>query len=472
MSVNKNDVQGDVWSKGFAKFNETYYFFSIADQKQKIFSQCLKKLAAQSGDASLITSISQAQKDRETADAANARHDKALLSNALIAFTRTGLEAIQSALPNRPLNPGVLKNTDPAFHAGMAAKSETDSLSDPDFTQWDPLFKSKSTPIHGLLKIAGSDADEVNKKLQAILKVLQHGTVTLDVKGISPPNTVESRIDGAVKPKGFNLDGKIVDLNGKELFGFEDGISQPLIQGIDTLETAVPSVANMNTDAEVIILSNKSNKSTSVDRPVWTNNRTFLVFRKLEQDKKAFNELIEKWKQNGLSSKEQMGAKLIGRWESGAPIVDFSTQDISDPALAKKLNTFNYIGDEGNLCPLAAHIRKTNPRTNDSFTRRARIVRNGIPYGSEFTEKPLDKRGLLFACYQSHIESGFKFIQETWSNNESFPRTETGHDPIIGHLNVTIGGTKMNFDELVTLKGGEYFFVPSISALQTTLGQA
>lgn len=96
MVVDKNDIQGDVWSKGFLKHNETYYFFSIADQKQKIFSQCLKKLAAQVGDASLITSLTQAQKDRDKAGEARALNQIAIISNAMIAFTRIGLDVVSS----------------------------------------------------------------------------------------------------------------------------------------------------------------------------------------------------------------------------------------------------------------------------------------------------------------------------------------------------------------------------------------
>jgi len=74
------------------------------------------------------------------------------------------------------------------------------ALNDPPVGSWDSLFKE--TTIHGVLKVAGSDAGQVETKLQAILKVLQHGTVTLDVVG-TPPATVNSRIDGHTRPKPF-----------------------------------------------------------------------------------------------------------------------------------------------------------------------------------------------------------------------------------------------------------------------------
>ena len=67
-------------------------------------------------------------------------------------------------------------------------------------------------------------------------------------------------------------------------------------------------------------------------------------------------------------------------------------------------------------------------------------------------------------------------MQSSWSNSETFPSGTTGHDPIIGqtgegNLKTEItdqNGQKRNveFKQLVTLKGGEYFFAPSINAMK------
>jgi deferrochelatase/peroxidase EfeB len=92
------------------------------------------------------------------------------------------------------------------------------------------------------------------------------------------------------------------------------------------------------------------------------------------------------------------------------------------------------------------------------------------------------QRGLLFACYQAHIEHGFQFIQMSWCNNDGFPQGGSGLDPIIGQTKtdrvpvmMTLNGDTTKrapvFPDLVTFKGGEYFFVPSIEALKTVLGQ-
>jgi Dyp-type peroxidase family len=139
------------------------------------------------------------------------------------------------------------------------------------------------------------------------------------------------------------------------------------------------------------------------------------------------------------------------------------------------------------ICPLAAHIRKMNPRDPAlGFAINARIIRNGIPYGSEFSDDPKGRRGLLFACYQSSIDNGFRFLQKAWANKDDFPAKGAGFDAFIaqrpnnGKLtcafedkdNKIITPGLGEFSRLVTMKGGEYFFVPSISALTSTLGSA
>jgi hypothetical protein len=75
-----------------------------------------------------------------------------------------------------------------------------------------------------------------------------------------------------------------------------------------------------------------------------------------------------------------------------------------------------------------------------------------------------------------------------WVNNPEFPggTIDAGYDPFIAQPpngkqlqttlfdkndNVITPGLG-NFPKLVTMKGGEYFFVPSISALSGELGSA
>jgi Dyp-type peroxidase family len=166
--------------------------------------------------------------------------------------------------------------------------------------------------------------------------------------------------------------------------------------------------------------------------------------------------------------------------------------------------------------------------TNENDTQTHRILRRGIPFGaaSDSTpnypirdvrdERPEDTeltsgRGLLFLAYQTSIVEQFEFITQTWVNNPDFkepkgpPPTDPptplgdikdqggGHDPIIGQNNTpgedrvrtftvtlqdpntdarsavrvsTAGIANVENRDWVIPTGGEYFFAPSIDALQ------
>jgi len=94
-------IQGDIWSKGFPKFNETYYLFSIATgvENAKAFAQCLRTLATH--QPPLISNLNKAKEDQRkvAAELANARKESRArntipVPNALIAFTGKGLEVV------------------------------------------------------------------------------------------------------------------------------------------------------------------------------------------------------------------------------------------------------------------------------------------------------------------------------------------------------------------------------------------
>jgi deferrochelatase/peroxidase EfeB len=149
-------------------------------------------------------------------------------------------------------------------------------------------------------------------------------------------------------------------------------------------------------------------------------------------------------------------------------------------------------------CPFHAHVRKVNPRGTTPLTsfdkeRQKRIVRRGIPYGkpmpgvaagAETNADPKAARGLLFLCFQHDIDDQWEFIQRTWVDNPIFPKgilfqQDTGDDPLIGQDadeaqrwpkawgKKDAGKKAFNFESAVTLKGGEYFFAPSLPFLRS-----
>jgi Dyp-type peroxidase family len=117
-----------------------------------------------------------------------------------------------------------------------------------------------------------------------------------------------------------------------------------------------------------------------------------------------------------------LGARFVGRWKSGAPIARADKEDnlelARDPL---KNNAFTFDHKSQVICPFAAHIRKMNPRGDipEKDIGLRRIMRRGIPYGPEITDREkltsetAFERGLLFVCYQSRIERGFEFLQRS-----------------------------------------------------------
>ena len=105
-------------------------------------------------------------------------------------------------------------------------------------------------------------------------------------------------------------------------FGFEDAISQPLLDGIDKQETIRADPA-MKTSQNVITIVEPERKEKT--RPSWMKDGSFFVFRKLEQDVSTFDKFCNDiWQSVGYDSAEQCGAKLMGRWKNGTSS-NFST---------------------------------------------------------------------------------------------------------------------------------------------------
>ncbi len=211
---------------------------------------------------------------------------------------------------------------------------------------------------------------------------------------------------------------------------------------------------------------------------------SYLVFRKLEQNVRAFKRCgYNLARALGLTGKdaERAGALAVGRFEDGTPVV-------LQPTDGWPTNSFTYAKDpHGAKCPLQAHIRKVNPRQQGI----PRIVRRGITYGERekgpkdnpsLAELPIDGVGLLFMCYQKNIAKQFEFLQYALANNPRFPgKQEPGIDTLIGQPGGSGVGqhtwpaqwkdrherhTPFDFHGFVTLKGGEYFFAPSIYFLK------
>ncbi len=298
------------------------------------------------------------------------------------------------------------------------------------------------------------------------------------------------------------------DEPGHEHFGFRDGISQPGVRGYTAQENPAnpdqgvpgqdllwPGEFVLGYPRQAGVGGGKSAGPIATAGPSWTVNGSFLVFRRLAQDVAGFRTFMrEAAKAQGISE-DLMGAKIVGRYKSGAPL-EVTGNLASDPGFAKpelvadtSINNFEYGDDpDGKVVPLASHIRKTYPRDEptrdggEEDTQTHRIMRRGIPYGGSLsgTASPAEAgaafpndRGLLFLCYQTSIARQFEFIQRRWVNDPDFPRPGAGHDPVMSqvdgqrsfNLPTSRAGHIQLMQRFVTTTGGGYFFQPSISAL-------
>ncbi len=253
-------------------------------------------------------------------------------------------------------------------------------------------------------------------------------------------------------------------------------------------------------------------------------NGTYLVMRQLEQDVRGFWNFLHEQTGGNAADAAQLGAKMVGRTRAGEPLVSIQAEPIAgtDPRTVTQ-NQFTYENDPvGARCPFGAHVRRTNPRNNDfpgprpgmlrkviimlgfgpkefyndltSSVRFHRILRRGREYGSELLPEDAlqpappneSPRGLHFICLNANISRQFEFLQNAWIANTKFSGVTGESDPLLGTResiqgcpvtgNFTIPGDGKlrrrvsGLPQFVTVRGGGYFFLPSLRALRYFAG--
>ena len=272
----------------------------------------------------------------------------------------------------------------------------------------------------------------------------------------------------------------------REHFGFHDGIGQPSIEGGLVNEPGMGVPASGDTWRPLkpgeFLLGYTPEREAPPLPPTLVDlcfNGTYVVFRKLKQDVAAFRTFVREasliaFGSDSQDAQERLAANLVGRWRSGAPLALFPEQD---PGIAN--NDFRYRSDPlGERCPIGAHIRRTNPRDalgNDTHVPFHRILRRGLTYGPPFDEEPDADRGLVFLAINADIEAQFEFVQEQWINKGEFAGLSTDErDPIAGANadgqftlpSATSSPFIFGLTQFVTTRGGGYFLMPGIRALE------
>jgi Dyp-type peroxidase family len=338
---------------------------------------------------------------------------------------------------------------DPAFRRGMRAAATRRALTDPDVSAWEQPYRS---PIHAIVIVADKTAEAMQVRRAAVRR----------------------RLPGSVTVLGTERGRPVADgFRDREHFGYVDGRSQPLFLTEDVDDERATkdgtTVWNPAFPLRQVLVAERRAPATQFG--------SYFVFRKLEQNVRRFKDEEERMaRELGLTGEdeERAGAMLVGRFEDGTPVTLQGEEGANSPVM----NDFTYASDpDGLKCPHYAHVRKVNPRPTTAPARRHLMARRGQTYGvraSDLSDRPTGGVGLLFMAFNANLGEQFEFTQKLLANHAD---GTSPVDPVIGQGRrgrlrspTQWGGPKTKttapIKPAVTMKGGEYFFMPSLPFLR------
>jgi Dyp-type peroxidase family len=350
-----------------------------------------------------------------------------------------------------------------AFRVGMAARARElrdEGVNDPK--NWDAAYGKGQVHI-GVS--AFSDSAENRRRILGVARQLYEG-----FSGVS----ILAMQDFGAQPGDLNP------------LGYKDGIDQPAIEGSGV---ELPPAYGRPIKAGEFILGYPGEAGVPLPMPqpeILGRNGTYVGFRKYQTRVGAFNRFL---KANGKTEAERelLAAKLVGRWRSGAPLTLAPESD--DPSLGadpQRNNAFNYANDpRGRKAPFGCHMRRMNPRDTE-LTRLTdvnlhRLIRRGTTYGPPYDPNAVSEaddevpRGAYFLFISAKAMATIEFLQQEWINDGNFIGVGEERDPIIGVQEkdaiFTIPAQPVRhrvhgIETFNVLRGGEYFFMPSLSALK------
>ena len=268
--------------------------------------------------------------------------------------------------------------------------------------------------------------------------------------------------------------------------GYRDSIGQAAIEGSGV--APLPGQGPAIKAGEFILgYPGESGVPLPAPRPdVLGRNGTYVRLRKYQSRVGAFNRFLEAHARTE-EERELLAAKLIGRWRSGAPLT--LAPDKDDAALGAdplRNNDFTYAADpEGHQVPLGSHMRRMNPRDTEmavlADVNIHRVIRRSTTFGAPYDPAALSEaddeapHGLYFLFISAKAMATLEFLQQEWINNGNFMSLGDERDPNVGlqeaGATFTIPQAPVRrrihgIETFNVLRGGEYFFLPSLSALR------
>ncbi|HEY1515568.1 MAG TPA: hypothetical protein VGF91_04050 [Solirubrobacteraceae bacterium] len=373
-----------------------------------------------------------------------------------VGITYSGLVAL--GVPEDPL-----QSFPEAFRVGMAARA--DELLDHgenDPSHWKAPFGTGL--VHIGLSVFSDSEDTWRRTMTAARKHYEG----------RPGLTVLTAEDFGAQPGDLNP------------LGYKDSIGQPAIEGsgVEPLPGQGPAIK-----AGEFILGYPGESGVPLPAPspeVLARNGTFIGLRKYHSRVATFNRFLQEHARTD-DDRELLAAKLVGRWRSGAPLTLAPTND--DPKVGAdplRNNEFTYAEDpDGKQVPLGSHMRRMNPRDTKmavlADVNLHRIIRRSTTYGAPYDPSAVSEhedevpRGLHFIFISAKAMATMEFLQQEWINNGNFMDLGDERDTNVGlqqdEATFTIPHAPVRrrihgIQTFNVLRGGEYFFMPSLSALR------
>jgi deferrochelatase/peroxidase EfeB len=124
------------------------------------------------------------------------------------------------------------------------------------------------------------------------------------------------------------------------------------------------------------------------------------------------------------------------------------------------------------------------PDSGSVLNNRRRILRRGLPYGNSEKVSDTSEQGIVMLVVCANLFRQYEFVQQQWINYGLDSSAGNDTDPLVGNHSTGAQGPPAKFviasdpktgrppyiadrlPQFVETRGGEYFFVPSMTALR------